>query len=144
MEKAYSAGGIVVSSLGVLVVNQNHDSWSLPKGHRESGETDEQAARREIQEESGVSQLDLVEDLGSYERFQIALGGVGENTRQLKSIHLFLFSTVQLELHPEDPANPEAKWVGIDTVPSFLSHPEDIAFFQSVQPRTEALLATLR
>jgi len=144
MERVLSAGGVVVSRLGVLVVNQNHDSWSLPKGHLDPGETDEQAARREIEEESGINRLKLIEDLGSYERYQIGRGGVGENPKQLKRIRLFLFSTMQLELEPKDPHNPEAKWVPTTEVASYLSHPEDVAFFESIQPKAETLLTTLR
>ena len=43
------AGGIVINpKKGIAIVNQNHDSWSLPKGHVEDNETLVQAAIREI------------------------------------------------------------------------------------------------
>lgn len=38
----------------------------LPKGHVEPGETDEEAALREVCEESGVCGLEVVADLGSF------------------------------------------------------------------------------
>ena len=55
------AGGVVYRlERGVahfLLVTARHrpDEWLFPKGHIESGETPEQAAAREVQEEAGVS-----------------------------------------------------------------------------------------
>ena len=44
-----SAAGIVLNvDKKILIVNQNYDSWSLPKGHIDSGETALEAAKREI------------------------------------------------------------------------------------------------
>ena len=54
------AGGIVWNpKLGVVVVNQNHNSWSLPKGHVERGEELLPAAMREIREETGIPERKL-------------------------------------------------------------------------------------
>jgi 8-oxo-dGTP diphosphatase len=38
-----------------LVHRPKYDDWSLPKGKRERGETDEQTARREVREETGLT-----------------------------------------------------------------------------------------
>ncbi len=126
-----SAGGVVVNpKRDVLIVNQNGDSWSLPKGHIDPGETPLQAAMREIHEESGVSRLTLVKPLGFYERYKIALGG-GEDKSELKRIHMFLFSTMTRVLRPIDPAHPEARWVSPDEAAALLTHPKDKKFFLS-------------
>ena len=104
-----SAGGVVLNVRGeVLVVNQNGNSWSLPKGHLEPGEDELAAARREILEESGVGELELVKKLGTYERARIGLHGQ-DDTRETKRITLFLFKTRQTDLKPRDPENPEAR-----------------------------------
>jgi len=51
-----SAGGLVVlSSRILLIATQKGRRWQLPKGHIEEGETPEQAAIREVQEETGVT-----------------------------------------------------------------------------------------
>ena len=129
-----SAGGVVLNTDNeVLVVNQRRDSWSLPKGHIDEGEQAEAAARREIKEESGIEELFFVKKLGDYERFKIGKGGIGEDTRYPKKIIMFLFRTEETKLQPEDPHNPEARWVDIDTVSSLLTHPKDVAFFNSVK-----------
>ncbi len=133
MKKSESAGGVVVNSSGeILVVNQHGDSWSLPKGHLDAGEDALTAAKREIAEESGVTQLVLVKPLPSYKRFRIALGG-GEDKSELKTIHMFLFKTTEVTLSPQDPENPEARWVSADEVGDLLTHPKDKEFFSRIR-----------
>jgi len=129
MKVTYSAGGIVLNKRGqVLVVNQNGNSWSLPKGHIEKGETALEAAKREIYEESGIQGLFFITDLGSYERNKIGLG-TPEDAAEKKNIHLFLFSTKETELCPKDPLTPEARWVEKENVAELLTHEKDKEFF---------------
>lgn len=134
VKKAESAGGVVVGKDGrILVVNQNGNSWSLPKGGIEAGEEALDAARREIAEETGVTDLMYVKPLGSYKRFKIAKGGVGEDRSVFVTIHMFLFRTSQTELSPRDGENPEARWVEREKVSLLLTHPKDKEFFESVR-----------
>lgn len=134
MKRTKTAGGVVVNKKTgkILVVNQNGDSWSLPKGHLEAGEDDVAAAEREIGEESGVTSLTLVKPLGSYERHAIGRGGKGDNTNELKTIAMFQFSTAQDDLSPTDPKNPEARWVDRNEVASLLTHSKDREFFLGI------------
>ena len=132
MKHTQTAGGIVLNKDGlVLVVSQNGNSWSLPKGHIDEGENKLQAAIREIYEESGISELELVKELGSYERYRIALDG-GEDKTELKKIFMFLFKTNQEVLKPIDPANPEARWVKKEKVAELLTHKKDKEFFLKI------------
>jgi len=112
----------------VLVVSQHGTSWSLPKGGIENGEDALAAAKREIYEESGIEDLELVRELGVYERYRIHPKG-GDDTSELKEITMFLFKTKQNSLRPIDPGNPEARWVKSDEVAELLTHPKDKAFF---------------
>lgn len=128
-----SAGGVVLNKKGdVLVVNQNGNSWSLPKGHLDPGEDALAAARREIREESGISELNFLKKLGSYERSRIGLSKDGPDTSPTKRITLFLFTTSQMKLKPMDPHNPEARWVDPAQVAALLTHPKDKEYFLSV------------
>ncbi len=132
-KKTFSAGGVVLNSQGeVLVVSQNGDSWSLPKGHLEKGEDDRAAAEREIREESGLKTFRFVKGLGCYERSKIGRGGRGEDPSEVKVITMFLFRTAETLLDPVDPGNPEARWVKREEVVGLLTHPKDKAFFLSV------------
>lgn len=55
-ERHHSAGGLVVGESGVLLISTREGSrWQLPKGHLEAGEGPEQAAVREVREETGVT-----------------------------------------------------------------------------------------
>ena len=130
-EKTKSAGGVVVNGENrVLVVSQRGDSWSFPKGHIEEGEDAETAARREIYEEAGISELELVKKLGEYQRYKIGKGGMGEDKSELKTITLFLFRTkAKGELKPIDSHHPEARWVEKEKVTDLLTHPKDKEFF---------------
>jgi ADP-ribose pyrophosphatase YjhB (NUDIX family) len=129
MEKSRSAGGVVTNDDGqVLVVSQNGNSWSLPKGHIDPGEDPIIAAKREILEESGINELQYVRELGTYQRYKIGLRG-GEDATELKTITMFLFKTSQQSLKPLDPHNPEARWVAKTEVANLLTHPKDKEFF---------------
>ena len=137
MKKTLSAGGVVLNPKGqVLVVNQFGNSWSLPKGHIDPGEDALAAAKREIREESGVKTLRLVRELGLYTRFRISLGG-GDDKSEMKQIRMFLFRTRQTRLKPEDPHNPEARWVAPSKVEALLTHAKDKEFFRDVLPSLE-------
>src|SRR5215212_8603322 len=129
MKHTKSAGGVVVNRRGqVLVVSQHSTSWSLPKGRVEEGEDLLTAARREIYEEAGITQLELLKDLGSYTRYRLSAAG-SESRSELKTIHLFLFKTDEDELKPVDPGNPQAIWVDKSDVPAILTHSKDAEFF---------------
>ena len=131
MIDTFSAGGVVLNSKGqVLVVNQDGDSWSLPKGHIEENETALNAAKREIKEESGISELEYVKDLGTYQRFRWKNGVEDKELR--KNITMFLFTTTQEVLKPIDPENPEARWVDKDKIIELLSFEKDKEFFSKI------------
>jgi 8-oxo-dGTP diphosphatase len=61
-----AAGGVVVREDGRVAVvhRQRYDDWSLPKGKLDAGETFEQAALREVEEETGL-RTRLVRELPS-------------------------------------------------------------------------------
>lgn len=129
MKRTQCAGGVVLNKNGlILLVSQRGNSWSLPKGHIDKGEDPLTAAKREIREESGVADLKLIKDLGSYERYKSGLDG-GDDTSEFKTIHMFLFSTDQQKLQPLDPRNPEARWVEKEKAIELLTHKKDKEFF---------------
>ena len=59
LEYIEAAGGIVKNPQGEWMFIQRHGKWDLPKGKIEKGETPEQAAIREIEEECGIKGLQL-------------------------------------------------------------------------------------
>ncbi|MFH0863999.1 MAG: NUDIX domain-containing protein [Candidatus Gottesmanbacteria bacterium] len=131
MKKSYSAGGLVVNKYGqILVVNQYGNSWSLPKGHIEPGEDILTTAKREITEESGITDLKLIKELGSYERPRLGLDPRNNDISKVKNITLFLFVTDQLETKPQDLDNPEAIWLKPRKAVGRLTSKKDKEFLQ--------------
>jgi ADP-ribose pyrophosphatase YjhB (NUDIX family) len=65
-----TAGGIVFrrneksGELEILLVQDAKDRWTIPKGHVEEGETTQETALREIQEETGLLEIKVMSWLG--------------------------------------------------------------------------------
>lgn len=56
----FSAGVVVVCNDEFLLLHHDIGHWDLPKGHIEKGESVEQAALRELVEETGIKNIFLV------------------------------------------------------------------------------------
>jgi ADP-ribose pyrophosphatase YjhB (NUDIX family) len=54
-----AAGGLVSNRRGDFLLINRNGLWDLPKGHQEAGEDIRTTAMREVQEETGVMQLEL-------------------------------------------------------------------------------------
>src|SRR3990172_4657996 len=106
-----SAGGVVVRPEGETVLvalmrEGGRESYSLPKGHVEPGERLEDAARREIEEETGIRGLVLLGPLGVRERLDF-------ERASWKRTHYFLF----LGGAPAPEAGAAAAWFPLDALP---------------------------
>jgi 8-oxo-dGTP pyrophosphatase MutT (NUDIX family) len=101
----------------------------LPKGHLDGQETPEEAARREVAEETGV-QADLIEELGdvtyTYERR-------GRPVDKLVRFYLFEYRSGDVADH--DHEIEEARWVPIRDAVEELSHPGERTVVQRALSR---------
>lgn len=105
----------IVEAAGGVVFNQEHKTllifrrgfWDLPKGKIDPGETREAAAVREVQEETGLQQLQLGNFLTqTYHTYKEG------KTRVLKRTYWFLMQTTEFQLTPQAEENIEqAVWV---------------------------------
>ncbi|RFM28131.1 NUDIX hydrolase [Deminuibacter soli] len=59
-----AAGGLVFNDANELLVIYRRGKWDLPKGKLDEGETIEACAVREVEEETGLTQLVLGEKIG--------------------------------------------------------------------------------
>lgn len=122
-----SAGGLVIDrraddTFAVLIGRRDrrgHMRWSLPKGHVEPGESNEQAARREVREETGIEAI-IVEPLGA-----IAFWFTQEGTRIHKTVHHFLLEAVGGELSDSDPEVDEVAWVPVTELAQRLTYADE-------------------
>ena len=90
--------------------------WSLPKGHVEAGETPEDAAIREVEEETGI-RGHVVAKLGVID-FWFVAGG----QRVHKTVHHFLLEADSGELSDADIEVDEVAWVPLDQLPHRLAY----------------------
>lgn len=136
MSTIKTAGGVVLGPGGTIALVKTiggNGALLFPKGHVEEGEDDETAARREIQEETGLTDLELLDDLGTYERPRIDISGMYRQD-EMKSIHMFLFAAHQTTLTPSHEIA-EALWVPHREAASFIGNEKDRSWFASVFER---------
>lgn len=110
-----SAGGVVVAPKGdqVLVLVRGrrsgpcgHPEVRLPKGHIEAGESRQQAALREVHEESGLTGLQILSDLG-YQQVRF----VFEGTRYVRDESYFLMTVPREAEHHRPEKQFERLWL---------------------------------
>lgn len=101
----------------LLIKNQNGGHWSFPKGHMETGETEEQTALREIKEETG---LDVALDTSF--RKVITYTPKKDIT---KDVIYFLAKALNYDYTPQEEEIAQIKWVEINHAVSILSYDND-------------------
>jgi len=119
-----SAGGLVVRTefgirSGALIGRLDRRGrlrWSLPKGHVEHGETKEQAAIREVEEETGISGR-ITARLGSVD-YTFTVDG----RRIHKRVHHYLMVATGGELSDQDVEVTEVAWVPLDELDGRLAY----------------------
>lgn len=118
-----AAGGVVEQGGRIAVVHRpRYDDWSLPKGKLDRGETFEQAALREVEEETGL---------------RCALGAELEPVRyrdnrgRPKIVRYWRMSVLGGEFAPNDEVD-ELRWVAPDRATRLLTYRHDRDLVQSL------------
>jgi 8-oxo-dGTP pyrophosphatase MutT (NUDIX family) len=93
----------------VLLIRDPYENWGLPKGHIEGGETPEQAAVREVEEETGLAHLEVVAQLPTIDWYFRDRGRLVH-----KFCHFFLLETGRSEAVPQlDEGITECQWLTV-------------------------------
>jgi 8-oxo-dGTP pyrophosphatase MutT (NUDIX family) len=121
-----SAGGFVISksdpNLVALMARFNRGGkleWCIPKGHLEENETVEQAALREVREETGLI-AEIITHLG-----EVNYQFIQDGKRIAKTVHVYLMQQTGGELSFEHDPHKEAselEWVAVSELLARLSH----------------------
>jgi 8-oxo-dGTP pyrophosphatase MutT (NUDIX family) len=120
---ATSAGGIVIRYergqaqfvVGSRRRERDGRTWTLPKGTPNSGESREQTALREVEEETGLA-VRITGVLDSIEYWFVQSG-----TRIHKTVHYFLMEPIGGDLAGHDHEFDEVRWIGFDTAATLLT-----------------------
>jgi 8-oxo-dGTP pyrophosphatase MutT (NUDIX family) len=121
-QRETSAGGVVYrlhdGHALFLLIRDSYQNWGFPKGHLESGERSEDAAVREVREETGIDDLALrgqIETIDWYFRFR------GQLIH--KVCHFYLMETTQASTNPQQAEGITAcRWVSYDDARSAISY----------------------
>jgi ADP-ribose pyrophosphatase YjhB (NUDIX family) len=112
--------------MGLLIGRYDHKDatgkrvlWSLPKGHIEEGETPEQAAIREVAEETGITST-ITKSLGVID-FWFMAGG----KRIHKTVHHFMFTEVGGTLLAQESEVDEVSWFPLSEIVDRLAYPDE-------------------
>ena len=117
-----AAGGVVwrtgpTGEAEVLVVHRpKYDDWSLPKGKLDPGETDEEAALREVEEETGY-RCTLGPEL-------VGTSYIDRKGRP-KEVRYWVMTVVSGEFAPGEEVD-EIRWLPVDDARRLLSYLRDV------------------
>ena len=114
-----AAGGVVTNKKGKVLFIFRNDKWDLPKGKLDKGETLEEAALREVEEETGVKGLKLENHLKTtYHIFK------SSGTYKLKEVHWYAMKTSydgKLKGQKSE-GIAKVKWMGPKKIQKALGH----------------------
>ena len=111
-----AAGGVVVRDGRVAIVHRpKYDDWSLPKGKLDPGEGFEEAALREVEEETGL-RCRLIRELSSTE--------YRDAKARPKIVRYWLMSPLEGEFTPHREVD-ELRWMPPGAATDVLTYPHD-------------------
>ena len=93
-----AAGGLVNNPEGKILFIKRLGKWDLPKGKMEKGESREESAVREIEEETGLSDVELVQFINTTYHIYVERNG----EKILKCTHWF-----EMNFDGEDTSKPQ-------------------------------------
>ncbi|HHX64253.1 MAG TPA: NUDIX hydrolase [Chloroflexi bacterium] len=136
-----SAGGIVLCrpDEGVpkvaLIATHGGRRWGLPKGGIAVGESLEEAALREVREETGLV-AEIIEPLEPIE-YWFWWGEAGRKVRHHKRVHFFLMKALGGNIADHDHEVDEVRWFTLDDAVAQASYTSERRLLEGVRQSIE-------
>ena len=128
VKKEKSCGARVVRRIGdtpqILLIKHNGGHWAFPKGHVEAGETEEQTALREVQEETG-----LLVKLDTRYREMVTFSPA---PRTMKDVVYFAATVVSGTETPQLTEVSDVRWVAFEEAHRFITYDNDRRLFEKL------------
>ncbi len=123
-----SAGGAVFRDDGgklqvVIILTAAEKRWQIPKGIIDPGETSEQAAVREVREESGVD-AEIIDGIATTDYwFSFPIDGVRRRIHKFVDFYLMRYTGGDTADHDGEVI--EARWVDVDEALAMLEFDQE-------------------
>ncbi|MEE9371863.1 MAG: NUDIX domain-containing protein [Saprospiraceae bacterium] len=104
-----AGGGLVLNRKSKVLMIFRRGAWDLPKGKKEKGETKKQTAIREVQEETGLLDVNIIKPLpNTYHSYKIG------KQRVIKLSYWYIMETSEEKLVPQTEEDiVKAEWVDL-------------------------------
>jgi 8-oxo-dGTP pyrophosphatase MutT (NUDIX family) len=114
-----AAGGLVKNKKGEILMMLRRGKWDLPKGKLDEGETIEECAKREVEEETGLHQVEIIKPLEITYHTYVQFG-----KHNLKESHWYLMmATGDEKLIPQTEEDiTEITWVKKEDLEKYISN----------------------
>jgi 8-oxo-dGTP diphosphatase len=132
VKEKQAAGGVVIDRRTdprrvLLVHRPAYDDWSFPKGGVKAGESLEEAALREVREETGLECRILMKLSISRYDYRSRKGNL-----RPKAVHYYLMEAAGGEMSTDGVEVDEACWLDLDKARRRLSYDQDRLLLDSV------------
>ena len=126
MNKEYSAGAVIFKKFGealfLVIYSERNKKWGFPKGHIEPDESEKDAVRREVYEETGINDITFVEGFREEDVYEcVSNRGPYKGQKIIKHSIYYLCETKVEQIKLDGKEIGDFKWVNYSLAKKLIS-----------------------